>query len=83
MNRNIEKMFGIPLFSWEDWDETDSINEIILNNVEFVFPSMKSYNGMSVLMGFDGSLKIYNNEGEIVWSAYIIDIPEFREQITR
>ena len=43
-NGRVEYMFGIPLYSWERWNDMgDGI--VCFYNIQWKFPSMEKYNG--------------------------------------
>ena len=66
MERNTEKLFDIPLFYWEKWNEIDT-GFLQFYNVEFPFESMKKYNGMDASLDMNGEIAITDSKGEEVW----------------
>lgn len=76
MERVEQKFLGKLLFSWENWDEVD-VAHLQFYNVVFPFSSMGKYNGMTVALDMAGSMEIFNEKGEIVWSGYPTDISEW------
>ena len=80
MERNTEKLFGIPLFYWEEWDEIDT-GFLQFYNVEFLFESMKKYNGMDASLDMNGEIAITDSKGEEVWKGLACAIPEFRREL--
>lgn len=80
MGRNTKKLFGIPLFYWEEWDEIDT-GFLQFNNVEFLFDSMKKYNGMDASLDMNGEIAITDNNGDEVWKGFACAIPEFRREL--
>ena len=82
-----EYMFGIPLFTWEEWDEVGD-NGLLFMNVEWLFPSMQKYNGGCVLTyanGVKSGMFCQNKaDGTCIeeWKdKYLTDIPEFKEAL--
>lgn len=73
---NEQKLFGIVIFSWKEWDEIDT-NCSQFYNVEFPFESMNRYNGMDTSFSDEGELSITDKSGNIVWEGYVCQIPEF------
>ena len=80
MERNIGKLFGIPLFYWEEWNEIDT-GFLQFYNVEFPFESMKKYNGMDVSLDMNGEIAITDSEGKEVWKGFACAIPEFMQEL--
>ena len=80
VNREVETLFGIPIFAFADWVEIET-GVLQLYNVEFPFPSMKKYNGSDVSIDMNGELIIYDEEGEEVWKGYACEIPEFMKAV--
>ena len=78
--KNAEKLFDIPLFYWEEWDEIDT-GFLQFYNVEFLFESMKKYNGMDASLDMNGELAITDNNGDEVWKGFACAIPEFRREV--
>lgn len=86
-----EKLFDIPIFTWEEWD-------IIFNdtfqfyNIEFLFDSMKQYNGCDCSLDRNGKLYITRSGEQIgndlykteeVWEGFVCQIPEFIEELNK
>ena len=80
MERNKEKLFDIPLFYWESWDEIET-GFLQFYNVEFLFESMKKYNGMDASLDMNGEIAITSSEGEEVWKGFACAIPEFLQEV--
>lgn len=81
MERNTEKLFDIPLFYWEGWDEIET-GFLQFYNVEFPFESMKKYNGMDAALDMNGELSITDSKGKEVWKGFVCTIPEFMKDIS-
>lgn len=80
-----QKLFGIELFKWKEWDEIET-GFLQFHNVEFPYESMKKYNGMDVALNMDGEIMITNDlpDGlEGVWSGYAYEIPEFMDELNK
>lgn len=82
---------GIPIFFWEGWDENDE-DSLMFYGVEFSFPSMEEYNGMTASVSREGELEIYRewtdaelaSEEEVdavVWKGFVTKIPEVAAQV--
>lgn len=80
MKRKAEKIFDIPLFYWEGWDEIET-GFLQFYNVEFPFESMKKYNGMDASLDMSGEIVITDSEGEEVWKGFACIIPEFVKKL--
>ena len=80
MERNTEKLFDIPLFYWEEWDEIET-GFLQFYSVEFPFESMKKYNGMDVSLDMNGGIAITDEDGNEVWKGFTCAIPEFRSEL--
>ena len=79
-NKKIIQTFcGKELFTWDEWDEIDT-GFFQFYNIEFCIDSMKKYNGMSVSFNLEGELEIYDKDGNIKWTGWVIDIPGFLEK---
>lgn len=80
MEKIVQKLFDIPLFYWEGWDEIET-GFLQFYNVEFMFESMKKYNGMDASLDMNGEITITDNEGNKVWNGFAYAIPEFRREL--
>ena len=80
MERNVQKLFDIPLFYWEEWDEIET-SFLQFYNVNFLFSSMEKYNGMDVSLDMNGELAITDSSGDEVWKGFACAIPEFRREL--
>lgn len=88
-DEKIEKVFGINLFSWKEWDDLGG-EEVGFYETNWFFESMKKYNGLYVSLRRDGFFTIskegepineYCNEMVEVLSASLLDIKEFAQAI--
>lgn len=77
-----QKLFGIVIFTWEEWDDIDS-ECAQFYNVNFPFESMKKYNGMDASLDMNGELSVTEKSGECkeVWKGYVCEIPEFMRAV--
>lgn len=84
MNRNEQKIFGITIFTWEDFDKIE-IGFLQFYNVQFPYESMKKYNGSDVSLDMNGEITIYsdNEESAELWKGFAIEIPEFLEEFKK
>ena len=80
MGKNTEKLFDIPLFYWEEWDEIET-GFLQFYNVEFLFESMKKYNGMDASLDMNGEIAITDEDGNEIWKGFACAIPEFRSEL--
>ena len=76
MANNIICMFGISLF--EHTGYCDAMEDGIQYKVaEWDLCDMKKYNGKYAVVGFDGSLRIYEETGEELFSGSLLDSADF------
>lgn len=90
-NRTHETLFDIPIFSWKEWDMIDT-DTLQFYNVNFLYKSMKQYDGCDCSLDFNGKLTItklgkeiskdYYETG-IVWEGFVCEIPEFMEELNK
>lgn len=80
MEKIIQKLFDIPLFCWEGWDEIET-GFLQFYNVEFMFESMKKYNGMDASLDMNGEIAVTDGDGTEVWKGFACAIPEFRHEL--
>lgn len=75
---NIIDMFSIPLFSYDGYvDIMDDGTQYKVNEWKLI--DMEQYNGKYVVVGFDGSLRIYNDdeEGTKLFDGSLLDSKNF------
>lgn len=78
---DIQEWCGIELFYWKSWDEINA-KYMEFHNPKWYLDSMKKYNGKTIGMNLNGRIFIFSTYGiEIIWSGYVIDIPEVREKL--
>lgn len=80
--KNTYNVFGITLFSWENWDE---INESCLQFYNCNFPpelfEFSEYDECNVAIFDDGTMEIYSSNNELIFNDYWIKIPYFNKLI--
>lgn len=90
-NRYEEKLFDIPIFTWEEWDIVFD-DTYKFYNIEFQFNSMKQYNGCDCSLDRNGELCVTKLgkqishdcfETEEVWKGFVCQIPEFLEELNK
>lgn len=76
MENNIVYMFDIPLFTYDGYADVmdDGIQYKVL---EWQLIDMKKYNGKYAVIGFDGSLRVYEDEGEELFDGSLLDSTDF------
>ena len=77
-----EKFCGVDLLNWKEWDEVYT-GMMQFYDVEFIPESMEKYNGMTVSKTFEGELKVYDKDSNVVWTGYVTDIPEIMEKLIK
>lgn len=79
-DENVVSMFGIILFKTDGYCEiTDDGTQY--HALEWKLSDMKKFNGKYAMIGFDGSLKIYEDTGEELFNGEIIDSKDFRSKL--
>lgn len=73
-------MFGIPLFTCTGY--CDLVDDGTQHGVaEWYLEDLRKYNGNYAVVGFDGSLKIFGDDGEEVFEGSLLDSEDFREKL--
>lgn len=82
MERTRQELFGLLIFTWDSCGLIDA-DLIQFYNIEFLYESMKKYNGMDASFDMEGKLSITTGEGECeeVWRDYVCSIPEFMSRV--
>lgn len=44
---------------------------------------MQKFNGMCITRSLEGWFEVYDDEGDIVYEDFIINIPEFKEMLSK
>ena len=69
-------MLGVPLFTYDGYaDVMDDGTQY--QALEWKLIDMEKYNGKYVVIGFDGSLRIYEAEGEKLFDGSLLDSKDF------
>ena len=76
MENNIVYMFDIPLFTYDGYADVmdDGTQYKVL---EWQLIDMEKYNGKYAVIGFDGSLRVYEDEGEKLFDGSLLDSTDF------
>nr|DAV43327.1 MAG TPA: hypothetical protein [Caudoviricetes sp.] len=73
---NIVYMFGIALLEHDGYcDFMDDSTQYKV--VKWKLSDMNKYNGEYAVIGFDGSLKIYESEGKKIFDGSLLDSSDF------
>ena len=73
---NIIYMFDIPLFTYDGY--ADAMEDgTQYQALEWKLTDMEKYNGKYIVVGFDGSLRIYEAEGEKLFEGSLLDSKDF------
>lgn len=79
---NIVYMFGIALFEHDGYcDPADDSTQYKV--VKWKLSDMNKYNGEYAVIGFDGTLKIYEAEGEKIFDGSLLDSADFCNQLRK
>lgn len=69
-------MFDIPLFTFDGY--TDVMEDGTQYKVsEWKLTDMKKYNGKYAIIGFDGSIKVYEENGDELFDGSLLDSTDF------
>lgn len=69
-------MFDIPLFTYDGYvDVMDDGTQYKV--LEWQLIDMEKYNGKYAVIGFDGSLRVYEDEGEKLFDGSLLDSSDF------
>jgi len=75
-----EKLFGIKIFEWTDYDILEDVTQYY--DVEWTFKELEKYNGRIIIVNTNWDIEIYNEDGTAVDKKFnIIEINEFKEKI--
>lgn len=76
---NLESVLGIPVFTWDGWDEAGD-QDLQFYNVKFLLKSLEKYNGNTVFVKFGWNVvKIYEDKNVI--SVNLFEVPEFIKEL--
>lgn len=76
---NVIDMFGIPILRSKHYDIMDDGIQYRVD--EWLLDDMKQYTGKYTVVGFDGSLRIYEAEGELLFKGTLLDSFDFAEKV--
>jgi len=89
VDKKTEHLFGIPLFTWESWDDAGE-DDLMFFDIKWCFPSMQKFDGGDLYLCSDGQCRgmfsLNNADGDIVeeWKdKYFTDIPEFADELRK
>jgi len=73
---NIVEMFGIEILEHDGYvDPFDDGNQYKVN--KWLLDDMEKYKGMYAVIGFNGSLKIYKENGDEMFNGTLLDSTNF------
>lgn len=76
---NVIDMFGIPILKSEYCDLMEDGTQYEAK--EWLLEDMKEYTGQYAVIGFDGSLRIYSEDGELIFNGTLLDSSDFTKKI--
>ena len=77
---NVVYMLGVALFEYDGYcNPIDDSTQYKV--VEWKLSDMNKYNGEYAVIGFDGTLKIYEAEGEKIFDGSLLDSVDFCNQL--
>lgn len=76
---NVISMFKIPILKTEYCDVMEDGIQYKVN--EWLLDDMKQYTGQYTVIGFDGALRIYEAEGELLFEGTLLDSSNFVRQL--
>lgn len=80
MEENLVCMLGIELFIFDGY--ADVMEEGTQYKAsEWLLADMKNYNGKYAVIGFDGSLKIYEEDGKELFDGSLLDSSDFVQKL--
>lgn len=75
-----EKLFGINIFEWAEYDLLEDV--IQYYDVVWSFKELQKYNGRIITVTTNWDIEIYNEDGTAVEKEFnIIEIAEFKEKV--
>lgn len=80
---DIIDMFGIPLFECGDGYYDVMEDGIQYKADTWKLNDMEKYNGKYVVIGFNGSLKVYEEDGRELFNGWLIDSKDFYQILKR
>lgn len=76
MEKNLVYMLGIELFIFDGYADVME-KGIHYKVLEWQLIDMEKYNGKYTVIGFDGSLKIYEEDGKELFDGSLLDSTDF------
>lgn len=76
---NVIDMFGIPILKSRYCDVMD--NGIQYKVDEWYLEDVKKYTNQFAVIGYDGSLKIYEKEGDLLFEGTLLDSNDFVQKM--
>lgn len=77
--RETYQLFDIPIFTYEHWADIDG-DMLNYFDVEFLFDSMKQFNGSDLTINANGYVDIYKTmKNKFEWKGYLIHIAEYKD----
>jgi hypothetical protein len=75
-----EKLFGIKIFEWEEYDLLENVTQYY--DVKWNFKELEKYNNRIITVTTNWDIEIYNEDGTAVDKQFnIIEIDEFKEKL--
>lgn len=80
MGENLIYMLGIELFTFDGYVDVMG-DGIQYKASDWKLADMKKYNGKYAVIGFDGSLKIYEEDGKELFDGSLLDSSDFIQKL--
>jgi hypothetical protein len=75
-----EKLFGIKIFEWEEYDLLENVTQYY--DVKWSFKELEKYNSRIITVTTNWDIEIYNEDGTAVDKKFnIIEVAEFKEKL--
>jgi hypothetical protein len=75
-----ERLFGIKIFEWEEYDLLENVTQYY--DVKWSFTELEKYNKRIITVTTNWDIEIYNEDGTAVDKQFnIIEINEFKEKV--
>jgi hypothetical protein len=81
MERLVETLFNIDIFSFDEAEPLDK--GIQYTEVQFMFKSLKKYDGNCIEVNSNWDITVWSDEGEQIDQFNLITVPEFKETLLR
>lgn len=80
MEENLVYMLGIELFTFDGYaDVMEEGTQYKVSKWQLI--DMERYNGKYAVIGFDGSLKIYAEDGREIFDGSLLDSSDFVQKL--